>query len=146
MKPYHLFLLCFGFVIFSFGHSYAQDFVYTPKNPAFGGNYLNYSWMLSSAEAQNTFKEDTKTPSYEGYEYDPFANFEEDIQRRFFNELSNKIINSYFGEGTGEDQIEEGTYRFGNYEVDIYPGQQGLNIRIIDYSSGSESVITLPYY
>ena len=33
----------------------AQDFVYEPKNPAFGGgNTFNYSWLLSAATAQNT--------------------------------------------------------------------------------------------
>ncbi|MEO0557646.1 MAG: curli assembly protein CsgF, partial [Bacteroidota bacterium] len=36
----------------------AQQFIYTPKNPAFGGSPLNYSWMLSSAQAQNDLGED----------------------------------------------------------------------------------------
>ena len=35
----------------------AQDFVYKPINPAFGGNPYNYGWLLSQAEAQNTFEE-----------------------------------------------------------------------------------------
>ena len=40
----------------------AQDFVYTPKNPAFGGNTFNYQWLLSSAQAQDTYKSpDQKT-------------------------------------------------------------------------------------
>jgi curli production assembly/transport component CsgF len=124
----------------------SQDFVYTPKNPAFGGSYLNYSWLLNSANAQNTIEQKTEGYSYRGYEYDPFANFEQDIQRRFFSELSSQIINSYFGEGSEQDQLEEGTYQFGNYSVDIYPGQQGLNINIKDFSKGSESTITIPYY
>ena len=33
----------------------AQDFVYQPINPAFGGNPYNYSWMLAQAQAQNLF-------------------------------------------------------------------------------------------
>ncbi|MCK5278996.1 MAG: curli production assembly protein CsgF, partial [Cyclobacteriaceae bacterium] len=32
----------------------AQDFVYQPVNPAFGGNPYNYSWLLGQAQAQNT--------------------------------------------------------------------------------------------
>ena len=39
--------------------SNAQDLVYKPINPAFGGDTFNYQWLLSSAEAQNKFKEDT---------------------------------------------------------------------------------------
>lgn len=124
----------------------AQDFVYKAKNPAFGGSYVNYSWMLNSANAQNTYTEETKAPGYRGYEYDPFANFEQDIQRRFFSQLSSQIIDSYFGEGTQQEQIEEGSYQFGNYRIDISPGSQGLNITIQDFSDGSESVITIPYY
>ena len=124
----------------------AQDFVYTPKNPAFGGSYLNYSWLLNSANAQNTIEEKGQDGAYRGYEYDPFADFEQDLQRRFFSELSSQIVNSYFGEGGTDSNLEEGTYRFGNYSIDIFPGNQGLNIQIKDFSQGSESIITIPYY
>ena len=31
----------------------ATELVYTPVNPAFGGNPLNGSWMLNNAQAQN---------------------------------------------------------------------------------------------
>jgi len=145
MKRIHsLSLITVSLVLISIG-AQSQDFVYTPKNPAFGGNYFNYQWMLSSANAQNTIQQ-TSTSSYRGYEYDPFANFEQDIQRRFFSELSSKIIGNYFGEGTDSEQLEEGTYQFGNYKIDITPGQQGIDIRIQDYSKGSESMITIPYY
>ena len=35
----------------------AQDLVYKPRNPAFGGDTFNYQWLASSAESQNKFKE-----------------------------------------------------------------------------------------
>ena len=35
----------------------AQDFVYTPINPAFGGGYYNYSWLMNSANSQNQHQE-----------------------------------------------------------------------------------------
>jgi len=125
----------------------AQDFVYTPKNPAFGGSYLNYQWLMSSANAQNKLKGESQTPSYGGYyQQDPVQNFQQDLQRRFFSELSSQVINSYFGEGEGQQQLEEGSYEFGNYEVDVTGGQRGVNIRIRDLQQGSETTITLPYY
>ena len=37
------------------GSAFAQELVYRPKNPAFGGDTFNYQWLLSSAEAQNKF-------------------------------------------------------------------------------------------
>jgi curli production assembly/transport component CsgF len=148
MKP--IFITFFVFTVMSVfsGQALSQDFVYRPKNPAFGGNYLNYQWMLSSANAQNTLedkKDDLDLSSYG--EYDPMSDFKKDLQRRFFDELSRQIINSYFGEGSyqGED-IDDGTYNFGNYEIDIYSNSQGLNISIRDYLEGGETVITIPNY
>ena len=125
----------------------AQDFVYTPKNPAFGGSYVNYQWMLSSANAQNKLQGESQQSSFGGgYGYDPMQNFQQDLQRRFFSELSSQVINSYFGEGEGQQDLEEGTYEFGNYKVDVFSGQEGVNIRIRDFQKGSETTITLPYY
>lgn len=146
MKHFKLLFLLFSIIVIASLKTNAQDFVYKAKNPAFGGNYVNYSWLLNSANAQNTYKEESKDSDYRGYEYDPFANFEQDIERRFFSQLSSQIIDSYFGEGTQQEQLEEGSYQFGNYKIDISPGSQGINITIQDFSEGSESVITIPYY
>lgn len=146
MKHIKLFFILFSIIVMATLNLKAQDFVYRAKNPAFGGNYVNYSWLLNSANAQNTYKDKSTASDYRGYEYDPFSNFEQDIQRRFFSQLSGQIIDSYFGEGTQEEQLEEGSYQFGNYRIDISPGNQGINITIQDFSEGSESVITIPYY
>ncbi|MFP3860800.1 MAG: curli production assembly/transport component CsgF [Bacteroidales bacterium] len=147
MKRLRILVIIVGFLCLPIINCVAQDFIYQPKNPAFGGNYMNYSWLLNSANAQNKIEEKTPTSSYRGREYDPFSNFEQDIERRFFSELSSQIVNSYFGEeGGGQSNLEEGTYQFGNYNIDIVPGQEGLNITINDISTGGESVITIPYY
>jgi curli production assembly/transport component CsgF len=133
--------------LFSITQSHGQDFVYTPKNPAFGGSYVNYQWMLSSANAQNTLKDESQQRGFgRDYGYDPFANFEQDIQRRFFSELSSQIVNSYFGDEMTQEGLEDGSYEFGNYKIDVNRGQQGVNIRIQDFQKGSETTITLPYY
>ena len=36
---------------------FSQQLVYKPRNPNFGGDTFNYQWLLSSAEAQNTFSD-----------------------------------------------------------------------------------------
>lgn len=146
MKRFKILIILIGFLCLPTINIVAQDFIYQPKNPAFGGNYMNYSWLLNSANAQNKIEEKDPASGYRGYEYDPFTNFEQDIQRRFFSELSSQIVNAYFGEEGGQSNLEEGTYQFGNYNIDIFPGQEGLNININDVSTGSESVITIPYY
>jgi curli production assembly/transport component CsgF len=147
MKRIVTFLLFFCAFAFLAGSTQAQDFVYQAKNPAFGGSYVNYQWMLSSANAQNKLKAESQQPSYGGYRgYDPAESFQQDLQRRFFSELSSQVINSYFGEDQGQQGIEEGSYEFGNYKVDVNSGQRGLNITIQDFQKGSETTITVPYY
>lgn len=126
----------------------AQNFVYQPRNPAFGGSYMNYSWMLNSANAQNTIQQETQDYSYRGYERDPVAEFEQDLQRQIFSQLSDQIMQSYFGEDfVGEGgELEEGEYSFGNYDVNIYENQQGINIQIRDFRNGGETTVTVPYF
>ncbi len=125
------FMLC-GFV------SQAQEFVYRPVNPAFGGNYLNYQWMLSSAQAQSDFKEET--PERDSFTRDPLADFEASLSRQILNQLSRQLTTMQFGAGA----LEEGSYVFGNYEIDVTPGLDGLVIYILDTTTGNETTITIP--
>ena len=119
--------------------SLAQDFVYTPINPAFGGNPYNYSWLLGQAEAQNFFKEETVDPYAEE---DPLANFQEDLNRQVLNEITREMYQNQFG----EDGLTEGFYQFGSYEIDVSPISEGMQVRIIDIYTGSETTVIVPYY
>ena len=49
-------LFCLVILLFSVSGT-AQDLVYKPRNPAFGGDTFNYQWMIGSAESQNKFKD-----------------------------------------------------------------------------------------
>jgi curli production assembly/transport component CsgF len=116
----------------------AQDFVYQPINPAFGGNPYNYSWLLGQAQAQNMYVEEDA-----GYEdEDPLAGLQDDINRQILNSITQQFYKNQFG----EDGLTEGYYKFGSYEVDISPISDGMQIRIIDIYTGSETTIIVPYY
>jgi len=117
----------------------AQDFVYTPTNPAFGGNPYNYSWLLGSAEAQNFFEEETEDPFAEE---DPLATFQDDLNRQVLNEITRELYQNQFG----EDGLTEGFYQFGSYEIDVSPITEGMQVRIIDIFTGSETTVIVPYY
>jgi len=117
----------------------AQDFVYQPINPAFGGNPYNYNWLLGQAQAQNLFEEDDAF----GYqEQDPLTGLQDDINRQVLNSLTQQFYQNQFGE-TG---LTEGYYKFGSYEIDISPISEGMQVRIIDIYTGSETIIIVPYY
>ena len=117
----------------------AQDFVYTPINPAFGGNPYNYSWLLGQAEAQNFFEEPQEDPFADD---DPLANFQEDLNRQVLNEITRELYQNQFG----EDGLTEGFYQFGSYEIDVSPITEGMQVRIIDIFTGSETTVIVPYY
>lgn len=117
----------------------AQDFVYEPKNSAFGGNYLNYSWMLNSANAQNTFEDPSQTS---GFQRDPLQDFQENLNRQILNQLSRRIIQSQFG----EEGLQDGNYTLGSYEIEIGSDGGGVNIRIYDSSTGNSTSVIVPYF
>lgn len=118
-----------------------QDLVFKFINPAFGGDTFNYQWLLSSAEAQNTFEEESSSLMSD-YTNDPLADFESSLNRQILSQLSRKLIDSQFG----EDELGPGTYVFGNYQIEIGEQDGGLNVVIFDLSNGGQSTIFIPYY
>jgi len=130
-------------IVFFFvaGKSYSQDFTYTPKNPAFGGNPYNYSWLMSSAQAQNDIKETTSS-AYSSYSTDPLKDFSESLNRQILSQLSRQIVAKQFG----EDALSAGTYVLGDYQIEIGDQADGLNITILDNKTGSQTTVAVPYF
>lgn len=117
----------------------AQDFVYEPKNPAFGGSYLNYSWLLSSAQSQNKIEDPAQTNAYGR---DALTDFEESLNRQILNQLSRKIVENQFG----ENGLQDGQYILGNYQINIGSDDGGVNININDTSTGNSTTVVVPYF
>lgn len=115
----------------------AQDFVYQPINPAFGGNYFNYQWLLASAQVQNSY-ENKKSDTAQR---DPLMEFKDNLNRNILGQLSRNLMRNYFGEG-----MTQGQYNVGSYEIEIAPGPDGLNIVILDTTTGDKTTVTVPYY
>ena len=131
----------FIIIFFVAGKSYSQDFVYTPKNPAFGGNPYNASWLMSSAQAQNDIKE-TSTSAYSPYTTDPLKSFTESLNQQILSQLSRQIVARQFG----EDALKAGTYVLGDYQIEVGDQASGLNITILDNKNGSQTTVTVPYF
>ena len=119
----------------------AQDFTYQPVNPAFGGNNFNYGWMLSSAQAQNGFTEEQEDFSSR-FDRDPLEDFEQSLNRQILSQLSRQLTNNQFGEGG----LQEGQYEIGNYQIDVAPGAEAIQITILDISTGSQTTVSVPYF
>lgn len=121
---------------------FGQDLVFGFKNPAFGGNPYNYQWMLSSAQAQDTYKDVSESSILDSYNRDPLQDFEESLNRQILSQLSRKLIESQFGEG----QLSEGTYIIGNYQIEVGDQGGGLNIVISDLGNGDQTTVFIPFF
>jgi curli production assembly/transport component CsgF len=130
-------------IVFFFvaGKTYGQHFVYTPKNPAFGGNPYNYSWLLSSAQAQNDIKT-TSAAAYSPYSSNPLKDFTTSLNSQILSQLSRQIVAKQFGEGA----LSAGTYVLGDYQITIGDQSDGLKITILDNKSGSQTTISVPLF
>lgn len=123
--------------------TFAQDFAYQAKNPAFGGSSYNYTWLLSSASAQNTYDApSTESSSYSSYESDPVADFAESLNYQILSQLSRQLVADQFG----ENGLEEGSYTLGDYQIEIGEGGDGMGISIIDLTTGATTNVTVPYF
>jgi curli production assembly/transport component CsgF len=129
-------------LFFVAGKTYAQDLVYTPKNPAFGGNPYNYSWLMSSAQAQNDIKDPNSTLGYSGTATDPLKDFSASLNRQILNELSRQIVAKQFGESA----LKAGKYSMGDYQIEVSDNSSGLQVTIQDTRNGSQTTVTVPYF
>lgn len=130
-------------LVFLFQHGVvkAQAFQYRPSNPVFGGVY-NYNGLLSSAQAQDTNKDPTaKTAAAVRADPNSASEFSANLQRQLLSRLSRQLLDQQFGEGT----LQEGSFQFGDLQVDVSEGAEGIIIRIID-AKGGESTITVPFF
>ena len=131
-----LFLLSalFGFTVSAF----TQDLVYRPKNPAFGGNPANFSWLINSANTQNLFTEERSSR----FQRDPLADFENSLKRQVLSQLTRDVVLSQFGDG----DVQESRFEFGEFTIDVIPGPNGVEIRIFNILTGDETSITIPNF
>jgi len=118
----------------------AQDFVYRPVSPAFGGDTFNYQWLLNSATAQNGFDDPEASSSRE--ERDPLADFQQDLNRRLLSDLSRTLVSDQFG----EEGLEEGVFEVGLFQIEVFQGADGVSITILDTSTGDQTTVTVPEF
>lgn len=132
----NLFLLVAALLLICSTDILAQQFVYQPINPSFGGSPLNGNWLLSSAQLQD----DNVDPATVAEE-DPLKDFKESLNRSVLNQLTRNLTSQVFGE-TG---LQEGTFELGDFVIDIAETAEGVNIVIFDLITGNETTIFIPF-
>ena len=122
--------------------SHAQDLVYRATNPAFGGDTFNYNWLLASAQAQD-LTEDTRDLTSSFNTRSSVDDLASNLQRQALNALSRELIDAQFGEDTG---LTDGTYEFGDFQLDVSTTLEGLSITIFDVAQGEQTQIVIPFF
>lgn len=139
MNTFYKLIVVLNCLLFS-SHLMGQDFVYTPKNPAFGGDTFNYNWLLSSAQVQDL----TKDPNQVSFGTNRTAaeSFTQSLNNLLLNQISREIITTQFG----EDGFTDGTYELGDFQIDVATTLEGLTITVFDLAQGEQTQIVIPFF
>jgi curli production assembly/transport component CsgF len=113
----------------------AQDMVYTPINPSFGGNPFNSQHLLGIANAQNKFKDPSSATS--GSQADIFAR---QLQSRLLSALSSQITDAIFG----ENAQQHGTVDFGGQTIEWNRDLDQVTLTITNDDTGEVTTIVVP--
>lgn len=115
---------------------FSQQLVYKPVNPNFGGDTFNYQFLLSSAQAQNSFTDPNNNDDAEQTELE---RLNDDLNRQLLSQISRSVFTSEFGDG-----LSEGTFNFGSLSLEIFDSGNGLVINILDTTTGEQTQVIVP--
>lgn len=125
------------FVLFTTSYiCMGQQLSYRPINPAFGGETFNYQWLLSSANAQNSFTDPNINLRDNQSSLEAFS---ETLNRQILSQLSRSLFETQLG-----DKLQEGTFNFGSLALEIYDSTEGLVVNILDTGTGEQTQIIVP--
>jgi curli production assembly/transport component CsgF len=115
----------------------AQQIVYRPINPTFGGDAFNSSHLLATAQAQNPYKE--RDQYRDRSEADLFA---QQLQSRLLSALAGQVTEAIFG----DNPQDSGTFTFGDQTVSFVRGLDAVNLTITNTATGATTTISIPSY
>lgn len=125
---------------------FAQDLVYTPINPSFGGNPLNSSHLLGIANAQ---REATARDADDGTGFGSGSSDEGSTQAELFvRQLEGRLLSALAGQVTeaifGTNPQESGTVTFGTTTVTFTRTTDSITLVIVDSLDGTVTEIVVP--
>lgn len=118
-------------------HAFAQDLVYTPVNPSFGGSPFNSAHLLGIANSQNKYKDPNivERPSTTSAEL-----FVRQLQSRLLSGLASQVTDAIFG----ENPQESGRIVFGDQIITFDRGIENIFLVIEDTLAGTRTEIEIP--
>ena len=117
--------------------AHAQDLVYEPINPSFGGNPFNSAHLLGIANSQNDFRDPRAQSS--SSQADIFAR---QLQSRLLSALSSQIVDAIFG----ENPQQSGTISFGGQTINFSRDLENVTLNIANDETGEITTIVIPTF
>jgi curli production assembly/transport component CsgF len=119
--------------------AHAGTLVYTPTNPSFGGNPLNGSTLLGTAQAQNQHLPSSTSGSSSGSSaLTPGQIFAQQLTSQLYASLANKITTAIFG----QNAAQSGTFSFQGTTITYF--NDGTNIHITINDGQTSTSVTVP--
>ena len=113
------------------GQAGATELVYTPINPAFGGNPLNGTWLLNNAQAQNSHEDpDIKDRASAFASTSALERFTSQLESRLLSQLLTNINNG-----------NTGTLSTDAFLINVIDDSGALSIQVTDKATGEISEI-----
>lgn len=114
----------------------AQELVYQPVNPSFGGDSFNSSHLLAIANAQNNYR-DPDRPQTTNSQVDQFIR---QLQSRLLSSLAAQVNDAIFG----QNPQESGVITFGDQTISFFRGLTSVQLTITDHATGAVTQIEIP--
>jgi curli production assembly/transport component CsgF len=113
----------------------AQEMVYRPVNPSFGGNPFNSDHLLGIATAQRPERD-----SAAGRQLSETERFAQQIQSRILSSLSSSLVEAI----TGADPGTSGEFTVGDQSIFFERTLTEIRLRITDANTGEVTEIVVP--
>lgn len=114
----------------------AQELVYKPVNPSFGGDSFNSAHLIGIANAQNNYK-DPNSPTTGNSQIDQFLR---QLQSRLLSSLAAQVNDAIFG----DNPQESGTITFGDQVITFVRLLDSVSLTITDNTTGAVTEISIP--
>ena len=139
-------LLVIAGILVSTGAASAAELTYTPVNPSFGGNSLNSTHLISTANAQRTATASDATKSSSTSSSSSSSGttsadlFVRQLEGRLLSALASQVTEAIFG----DNPQDSGTVTFGETEITFNRGTDAISLVITDFSDGTVTEIEVP--
>jgi curli production assembly/transport component CsgF len=118
--------------------AHADNLVYKPINPSFGGDSFNSNHLLAIANSQNDYSDPDRVERSDS-QTDMFVR---QLQSRLLSSLAGEVTEAIFG----ENPQDSGRIVFGDQVIEFARGLDSVSLTIIDNSTGSVTEIEIPLF